>query len=164
MSNTTATTTSAQQPQQEKKESKVRKVALEFSYGAISSALTKAISQPIERVKLVAQVEQNGKQQHDAAQLLQEYGNTSLLLQNAALNITRYCITQSCNLTLKSRLNKLFPAYHPKREYLKHFTTNVLKGAIAGVVRVLQFKFLTLGFTHFCLPIGYRANTHAGHT
>lgn len=116
--------------------------AKDFLAGGISAAVSKTAVAPIERVKLLLQVQhaskQMAKEQHykgiiDAfVRIPQEQGMLSYWRGNFA-NVLRYFPTQALNFAFKDKFKQVFMSgVDKKTQFWRYFAANLASGGAAG--------------------------------
>merc|ERR1711990_60094 len=117
--------------------------ALDFVVGGTSGAISKTLTAPIERVKLVIQTQDANPRIMSGevprytgigncfSRILAEQGLASFWRGNLT-NVIRYFPTQAFNLAFKDSIKKLFPKYSPKTDFWKFFAVNLASGGLAG--------------------------------
>merc|ERR1712003_381365 len=126
-----------------------RNFVLDFLLGGVSAAVSKTIVAPIERVKLLLQVQDNIKdipadQRYNGIgdcfkRVASEQGIPAFWRGNAA-NVIRYFPTQALNFACKDFYKKVFNPYNPKKEPVKFFIGNCASGGareFTGLVNCL---------------------------
>merc|ERR1712151_865580 len=113
----------------------------DFLAGGIPAAVSKTIVAPIERVKMLLQVQQVVKdlppEQRYAgigdcfSRVVKEQGFWSLYRGNLA-NVIRYFPTQALNFACKDQFKKIFCPYDIKKEPFKFFLGSCASGGAAG--------------------------------
>merc|ERR1712232_1434539 len=105
--------------------------------------ISKTMTAPIERVKLVIQTQDANPQIRSGeiprytgigncfTRIYQEQGLQAFWRGNF-VNIIRYFPTQAFNFAFKDTIKDLFPKYSPKDEFAKFFTVNMASGGLAG--------------------------------
>merc|ERR1712167_412103 len=106
--------------------------ATDFVVGGTSGAISKTLTAPIERVKLVIQTQDANPRIMSGevprytgigncfSRILAEQGLASFWRGNLT-NVIRYFPTQAFNLAFKDSIKKLFPKYSPKTDFWKFF-------------------------------------------
>merc|ERR1712216_729851 len=117
--------------------------ALDFVVGGTSGAISKTLTAPIERVKLVIQTQDANPRIMSGevprytgigncfSRILAEQGLASFWRGNLT-NVIRYFPTQAFNLAFKDSIKKLFPKYSQKTAFWKFFAVNLASGGLAG--------------------------------
>ena len=135
----------------------------DFLMGGVSAAVSKTIVAPIERVKLLLQVQDasttikpedryNGI--GDCFQrVVKEQGFASLWRGNLA-NVVRYFPTQALNFAFKDFYKTIFNPYNPKTEPGKFFVGNCLSGGAAGATSLTVVYPLDFARTRLAADVG----------
>ena len=135
----------------------------DFMMGGVSAAVSKTIVAPIERVKLLLQVQDastsikpedryNGI--GDCFQrVVKEQGFASLWRGNLA-NVVRYFPTQALNFAFKDFYKTIFNPYNPKTEPGKFFVGNCLSGGAAGATSLTVVYPLDFARTRLAADVG----------
>jgi solute carrier family 25 (adenine nucleotide translocator) protein 4/5/6/31 len=135
----------------------------DFLIGGVSAAVSKTIVAPIERVKLLLQVQ-------DASQsikvedryngigdcfrrVISEQGFSSLWRGNMA-NVIRYFPTQALNFACKDYYKTIFNPYNPKVEPGKFFIGNCMSGGAAGATSLTVVYPLDFARTRLAADVG----------
>jgi len=116
---------------------------VDFLAGGISGAVSKTITAPIERVKLIIQTQDaNPKIVSGEVPRYTGIGNCFVRVRSEqgvgafwrgnATNCIRYFPTQAFNLAFKDSIKATFPKYSPKTEFWPFFGVNLLSGGLAG--------------------------------
>merc|ERR1712224_694486 len=117
--------------------------AMDFVVGGTSGAISKTLTAPIERVKLVIQTQDANPKIMSGevprytgigncfSRILSEQGMASFWRGNLT-NVIRYFPTQAFNLAFKDSIKKLFPKYSPKQDFAKFFMVNLASGGLAA--------------------------------
>ncbi|VDM63010.1 unnamed protein product [Angiostrongylus costaricensis] len=148
----------------EKKAFDVKKFTLDLITGGTSAAISKTAVAPIERVKLLLQVQ-------DASSTIaadkrykgiidvfvrvpKEQGFFSLWRGNLA-NVLRYFPTQALNFAFKDTYNVLFlKGIDKKKEFWKFFAANLASGGAAGATSLCFVYPLDFARTRLAVDIG----------
>jgi solute carrier family 25 (mitochondrial adenine nucleotide translocator), member 4/5/6/31 len=137
--------------------------ALDFMIGGVSAAVSKTLVAPIERVKLLLQVQDSNK--NIAAdkrykgigdcfsRVIAEQGVGSLWRGNMA-NVLRYFPTQALNFACKDFYKKYLCPYNPKKEPIKFFIGNCMSGGAAGATSLTVVYPLDFGRTRLAADVG----------
>jgi len=115
---------------------------LDFLAGGVSAAVSKTAVAPIERVKLLLQVQASSTQIKPEdrytgigdcfRRVVKEQGFSSLWRGNLA-NVIRYFPTQALNFAFKDSYNNFFmKGVDQKTEFWKFFAANIAAGSAAG--------------------------------
>jgi len=135
----------------------------DFLIGGVSAAVSKTIVAPIERVKLLLQVQDasttikpedryNGI--GDCFQrVLKEQGFTSFWRGNLA-NVIRYFPTQALNFAFKDFYKGLTPKYDPKTQFFQFLAANSMAGGMAGATSLTVVYPLDFGRTRLAADVG----------
>jgi solute carrier family 25 (adenine nucleotide translocator) protein 4/5/6/31 len=135
----------------------------DFLIGGFSAAISKTVVAPIERVKLLLQVQ-------DASQsiakdnrytgigdcftrVIKEQGFGSLWRGNMA-NVIRYFPTQALNFAFKDFFKTIFNPYNPKTDPVKFFFGNCASGGAAGATSLCVVYPLDFGRTRLAADVG----------
>merc|ERR1712022_94794 len=122
---------------------KMQAFAIDFVLGGLSGAISKTLTAPIERVKLVIQTQDANPRIMSGevprytgigncfTRILAEQGMASFWRGNLT-NVIRYFPTQAFNLAFKDTIKKIFPKYSPKTDFWKFFAVNMASGGLAG--------------------------------
>jgi solute carrier family 25 (adenine nucleotide translocator) protein 4/5/6/31 len=135
-------------------------LAKDFLAGGISGIVSKTITAPIERVKLIIQTQDaNPKIRSGEVPRYTGIGNAFVRVSKeqgiAAFwrgnftNCIRYFPTQALNLASKDAIKSMFPKHNPKTDFWKFFAVNLASGGAAGAVLFLinlVFSFICLSF------------------
>lgn len=135
--------------------------------GGVSAAVSKTAVAPIERVKLLLQVQASSTQiaadkQYkgimDAFRRIPaEQGMVSFWRGNLS-NVIRYFPTQALNFAFKDRYKAMFPKYSPKTDFWKFFGANLASGGLAGATSLLFVYPLDFARTRMAVDVGTGAN------
>jgi solute carrier family 25 (adenine nucleotide translocator) protein 4/5/6/31 len=116
---------------------------IDFFVGGISGVVSKTLTAPIERVKLIIQTQDaNPKIISGEVARYTGIGNCFSRVQSEQgmgafwrgnfTNCIRYFPTQAFNLAFKDTIKALFPRKNPKTEFWAFFGVNLLSGGLAG--------------------------------
>ena len=145
----------------------------DFLIGGVSAAVSKTVVAPIERVKLLLQVQDAmGKKGKAAAaeapqaelkkytgisdcfkRVAAEQGIPAFWRGNTA-NVIRYFPTQALNFAFKDVYKKVFCPYNPKKEPVKFFIGNCLSGGAAGATSLCVVYPLDFARTRLAADVG----------
>jgi len=147
--------------------------ALDFCIGGFVGAITKTMTAPIERVKLLIQTQ-------DANPLIRsgevprytgiancynrvkaDQGFMSFWRGNGA-NVLRYFPQQAFNLSFKDMLKKLFPKYNPKTEFGMFFLVNLASAGIGAAGSLCICYPLDFARTRLASDVGSGKRTFDG--
>ncbi|XP_012137965.1 ADP,ATP carrier protein-like isoform X2 [Megachile rotundata] len=136
---------------------------VDFLAGGISAAVSKTAVAPLERVKLLLQVQHTSKQIRpedrykgmvDAfIRIPRETGFLSYWRGNLA-NVIRYFPTQALNFAFKDKFKVLFLEGVPKDAFWKQFAGNLASGGAAGATSLLFVYPLDFARTRLAADIG----------
>ena len=131
--------------------------------GGISAGVSKTAVAPIERVKLLLQLQAASKQisvenQYKGivdcfTRVNAEQGFASFWRGNMA-NVIRYFPTQALNFAFKDTFKRMFCPYDPKVEFWKFFAGNMAAGGVAGAASLLVVYPLDFTRTRLATDIG----------
>jgi len=131
--------------------------------GGVSAAISKTAVAPIERVKLLLQVQASSTQITPDKQykgiidafrrIPSEQGLVSFWRGNLS-NVIRYFPTQALNFAFKDRYKQLFPRYNPKADFWKFFAANLASGGAAGATSLLFVYPLDFARTRMAVDVG----------
>jgi len=134
-----------------------------FLAGGISAAVSKTIVAPIERVKLLLQVQEVIKdipleQRYNGIgdcfkRVVKEQGFWALYRGNMA-NVVRYFPTQALNFATKDFIKTLFPKTDPKKQPGKFFVINCASGGAAGAFSLCFVYPLDFARTRLAADVG----------
>jgi len=118
-------------------------IFVDFAAGGISGAVSKTLTAPIERVKLIIQTQDaNPKIVSGEVPRYTGIGNCFVRVRaeqgigafwrGNATNCIRYFPTQAFNLSFKDSIKAAFPKFNPKTEFWPFFGVNLASGGLAG--------------------------------
>jgi len=143
----------------------------DFLVGGISAAVSKTVVAPIERVKLLLQVQdamskkaaKSGEPAPDMkkytgigdcfSRVYSEQGFTAFWRGNAA-NVIRYFPTQALNFAFKDVYKKIFCPYNPKTQPFMFFIGNCMSGGAAGATSLCVVYPLDFARTRLAADVG----------
>ncbi len=135
----------------------------DFMIGGVSAAVSKTIVAPIERVKLLLQVQDASasikpEDRYNGigdcfTRVIKEQGFGSLWRGNMA-NVIRYFPTQALNFSFKDLYKKIFNPYNPKTEPVKFFVGNCASGGAAGATSLTVVYPLDFARTRLAADVG----------
>jgi len=144
-------------------EKKKKSFAMNFLAGGISAAVSKTVVAPIERVKLLLQVQYANpnipkEQQYNGigdcfSRVVAESGVFSLWRGNLA-NVIRYFPTQALNFACKDTYKKYLCPFNPKTEPVKFFMGNMASGGAAGATSLCFVYPLDFARTRLAADVG----------
>jgi len=136
---------------------------MNFLAGGISAAVSKTIVAPIERVKLLLQVQYANpnipkEQQYKGigecfSRVIAEQGFMALWRGNLA-NVIRYFPTQAINFACKDFYKIYLCPYNPKKEPVKFFFGNCASGGAAGATSLCVVYPLDFARTRLAADVG----------
>jgi solute carrier family 25 (adenine nucleotide translocator) protein 4/5/6/31 len=127
----------------DKKAKSLNDFLFDFAAGGVSGAISKTITAPIERVKLVIQTQDaNPKIKSGEVPRYTGIGNCFTRIASEqgigafwrgnTVNIIRYFPTQAFNLAFKDTIKSWFPKYDKNKEFWQFFGTQLASGGLAG--------------------------------
>ena len=135
----------------------------DFLIGGVSAAVSKTIVAPIERVKLLLQVQDasstiKAEDRYNGIgdcfkRVINEQGFASLWRGNLA-NVVRYFPTQALNFAFKDFYKQIFNPYNPKTDPGKFFIGNCLSGGAAGATSLTVVYPLDFARTRLAADVG----------
>eukprot|EP00924_Labyrinthula_sp_SR-Ha-C_P009147 snap_masked-scaffold_2-processed-gene-14.18-mRNA-1 protein AED:0.04 eAED:0.04 QI:418/0.5/0.66/1/0/0/3/158/311 len=148
-----------------KQESSIQNFVIDFIAGGTSGAISKTVTAPIERVKLVIQTQDaNPKIRSGEVQRYTGIGNAfSRILKEQGLaafwrgnfvNILRYFPTQAFNLAFKDTIKGMFPKYDKNAQFWKFFGTQLASGGLAGAASLTIVYPLDYARTRLASDVG----------
>lgn len=138
--------------------------AKDFIAGGVSAAISKTAVAPIERVKLLLQVQHISKQIAEAdrykgmvdcfVRIPKEQGVTAYWRGNMA-NVIRYFPTQALNFAFKDKYKQVFlGGVDPKTQFWRHFAGNLASGGAAGATSLCFVYPLDFARTRLAADVG----------
>ncbi|OMJ11406.1 ADP/ATP translocase 2 [Smittium culicis] len=135
--------------------------------GGVSAAVSKTAVAPIERVKLLLQVQASSTQitadkrykgiMDAFKRIPAEQGFGSFWRGNMS-NVIRYFPTQALNFAFKDKYKNMFPKYSPKTDFWKFFGCNMASGGLAGATSLAFVYPLDFARTRMAVDVGTGAN------
>lgn len=146
---------------------------MDFAAGGISGAVSKTITAPIERVKLIIQTQDaNPKIMSGEVPRYTGIGNCfsrvaseqgmGAFWRGNFTNCIRYFPTQACNLAFKDSIKAQFPKYNPKTEFGMFFFANITSGGLAGALSLCLVYPLDYARTRLASDVGSGKKTFNG--
>ena len=142
---------------------KKKNFMLDFLIGGTSAAVSKTIVAPIERVKLLLQVQDANKNiavenRYNGigdcfSRVIKEQGFGALWRGNLA-NVVRYFPTQALNFACKDFYKKTLCPYNPKTDPGKFFLGNCASGGAAGATSLCFVYPLDFARTRLAADVG----------
>jgi len=137
--------------------------AKDFLAGGISAAISKTAVAPIERVKLLLQVQHASKQitadkqykgiMDCVVRIPKEQGVLSFWRGNLA-NVIRYFPTQALNFAFKDKYKKIFLDGVKKDQFWRYFAGNLASGGAAGATSLCFVYPLDFARTRLAADVG----------
>merc|ERR1711907_246421 len=146
---------------------------IDFVVGGTSGAISKTLTAPIERVKLVIQTQDANPRIMSGevprytgigncfSRILAEQGLASFWRGNLT-NVIRYFPTQAFNLAFKDSIKKMFPKYSPKTDFGKFFLVNLASGGLAAAGSLCIVYPLDYARTRLASDVGSGKKTFSG--
>lgn len=135
--------------------------------GGVSAAVSKTVVAPIERVKLLLQVQASSTQIKPEQQykgiidafrrIPAEQGFGSFWRGNLS-NVIRYFPTQALNFAFKDRYKQIFQHWDAKKDFWKFFGGNLASGGAAGATSLLFVYPLDFARTRMAVDVGTGKN------
>jgi len=142
---------------------KQKNFLVDFLIGGVSAAVSKTLVAPIERVKLLLQVQDANKniavdQRYNGigdcfSRVMKEQGFASFWRGNLA-NVVRYFPTQALNFACKDYYKKTLCPYDPKKQPGKFFVGNCASGGAAGATSLTVVYPLDFARTRLAADVG----------
>merc|ERR1711939_149151 len=138
---------------------------IDFAAGGVSGAISKTLTAPIERVKLVIQTQDaNPKIKSGEVPRYTGIGNCFTRIYNEqgmgafwrgnGTNIIRYFPTQAFNLAFKDTIKATFPKYNNKADFWKFFAVQLASGGFAGAASLSIVYPLDYARTRLASDVG----------
>merc|ERR1712166_641140 len=138
---------------------------IDFAAGGVSGAISKTLTAPIERVKLVIQTQDaNPKIRSGEVARYTGIGNCFTRIHSEqgfgafwrgnGTNIIRYFPTQAFNLAFKDTIKAMFPRYNNKTGFWKFFGTQLASGGMAGAASLTIVYPLGYARTRLASDVG----------
>merc|ERR1711939_1255723 len=156
------TPTSSKMP---KKEVSLQDFLIDFAAGGVSGAISKTITAPIERVKLVIQTQDANPKIISGeiprytgigscfTRIYSEQGLGAFWRGNGT-NIIRYFPTQAFNLAFKDTIKAMFPKYNSKTQFWSFFAVQLASGGFAGAASLTIVYPLDYARTRLASDVG----------
>ncbi|WP_411025473.1 MC/SLC25 family protein, partial [Salmonella sp. s55004] len=135
----------------------------DLAAGGVAAAISKTAVAPIERVKLLLQVQHASKQITKEMQykgiidcfsrVTKEQGFFSLWRGNLA-NVIRYFPTQALNFAFKDKYKQIFLAGVDKTQFWRYFAGNLASGGAAGATSLCFVYPLDFARTRLAADVG----------
>jgi solute carrier family 25 (adenine nucleotide translocator) protein 4/5/6/31 len=148
-------------------------ILIDFAAGGISGAVSKTITAPIERVKLIIQTQDANPKIVSGevprytgivncfSRVSSEQGIGAFWRGNFT-NCIRYFPTQAFNLAFKDSIKSMFPKYSPKQDFWNFFAVNLASGGLAGAGSLCIVYPLDYARTRLASDVGSGKKTFAG--
>merc|ERR1711981_93382 len=138
---------------------------IDFAAGGVSGAVSKTLTAPIERVKLVIQTQDaNPKIKSGEVPRYTGIGNCFSRIHSEqgmgafwrgnGTNIIRYFPTQAFNLAFKDTIKAMFPKYNNKTDFWKFFAVQLASGGAAGAASLSIVYPLDYARTRLASDVG----------
>jgi solute carrier family 25 (adenine nucleotide translocator) protein 4/5/6/31 len=148
-------------------------ILIDFAAGGISGAVSKTITAPIERVKLIIQTQDanplivSGEVPRytgigNCFQRVASEQGMSAFWRGNFTNCVRYFPTQAFNLSFKDSIKSAFPKYSPKENFWQFFGVNLASGGLAGAGSLCFVYPLDYARTRLASDVGSGKKTFSG--
>lgn len=149
------------------------KAMKDFVAGGVSGTVSKTITAPIERVKLIIQTQDANPKIVSGevprytgivncfARVRAEQGFSAFWRGNFT-NCIRYFPTQALNLASKDTIKGIFPRYNPKTDFWPFFACNLASGGLAGGFSLMFVYPLDYARTRLASDVGSGKKTFNG--
>lgn len=137
--------------------------AQDFIAGGVAAAISKTAVAPIERVKLLLQVQHTSKQIAESqrykgmvdcfVRIPREQGFLSFWRGNLA-NVIRYFPTQALNFAFKDKYKQIFLGGVDKNQFWRYFLGNLASGGAAGATSLCFVYPLDYARTRLAADVG----------
>jgi solute carrier family 25 (adenine nucleotide translocator) protein 4/5/6/31 len=150
-----------------------KNILLDFVAGGVSGTVSKTITAPIERVKLIIQTQDanpkivSGEVPRytgivNCFSRVQSEQGFSAFWRGNFTNCIRYFPTQAFNLASKDAIKGCFPKYNPKTEFWSFFAVNLASGGFAGAISLSIVYPLDYARTRLASDVGSGKKTFNG--
>jgi len=148
-----------------KKNASMQDFLIDFLAGGVSGAVSKTLTAPIERVKLVIQT-QDANPKIVSGEIPRYTGIGNCFKRIAAeqgvgafwrgngTNIIRYFPTQAFNLAFKDTIKAMFPKYNSKTQFWSFFAVQLASGGFAGAASLTIVYPLDYARTRLASDVG----------
>lgn len=138
---------------------------IDFAAGGVSGAISKTVTAPIERVKLVIQTQDANPRIISGeiprytgigncfSRIASEQGVAAFWRGNG-VNIIRYFPTQAFNLAFKDTIKSMFPRYNKNTQFWQFFATQLASGGLAGACSLTIVYPLDYARTRLASDVG----------
>jgi len=148
-----------------KKNASMQDFLIDFLAGGVSGAVSKTLTAPIERVKLVIQTQDaNPKIVSGEIPRYTGIGNCFMRIKSEqgigafwrgnGTNIIRYFPTQAFNLAFKDTIKAMFPKYNSKTQFWSFFAVQLASGGFAGAASLTIVYPLDYARTRLASDVG----------
>jgi len=146
---------------------------IDFATGGTAGAVSKTITAPIERVKLIIQTQDSNPLIRSGevarytgigncfSRVYSEQGLGAFWRGNFT-NCIRYFPTQAFNLAFKDTIKASFPKYNPKTDFWAFFGINLISGGAAGAGSLCFVYPLDYARTRLASDVGSGKKTFNG--
>jgi len=149
------------------------KIAKDFAAGGLAGTVSKTLTAPMERVKLIVQTQDanpkiiSGEVKRysgivDAFRRLPQEQGFKAFWRGNLTNCIRYFPTQALNLSSKDAIKGMFPRYNPKSEFWSFFAINLLSGGASGAFSLMFVYPLDYARTRLATDVGKATKTFNG--
>lgn len=139
---------------------------LDFIAGGVSAAVSKTVVAPLERVKILLQIQDAHKfipedQRYKGivdcfSRIQKEQGFTSFWRGNV-VNVVRYFPTQALNFAFKDKFKQIFMRGVKQEDFWKFFAANLASGGAAGATSLMIVYPLDFARTRLGADVGKSA-------
>merc|ERR1719329_848846 len=156
-----------------KKSGSMQDLLQDFVAGGVSGAVSKTITTPIERVKLIIQTQDSNPAIRSGevprytgisncfTRVASEQGMGAFWRGNFT-NCIRYFPTQAFNLSFKDAIKKFFPKTDPKKDFTMFFAVNMASGGAAAAGSLCIVYPLDYARTRLASDVGGGKKTFNG--
>merc|ERR1712194_102935 len=148
-----------------KKDATMTDFLIDFIAGGVSGAVSKTLTAPIERVKLVIQTQDANPKiiSGEVARYtgigncftrIQSEQGTKAFWRGNGTNIIRYFPTQAFNLAFKDTIKAMFPKYNNKTQFWQFFGIQLASGGLAGAASLSIVYPLDYARTRLASDVG----------
>ena len=148
-----------------KKNASMQDFLIDFLAGGVSGAVSKTLTAPIERVKLVIQTQDanpkivSGEIARytgigDCFMRIKSEQGIGAFWRGNGTNIIRYFPTQAFNLAFKDTIKAMFPKYNSKTQFWSFFAVQLASGGFAGAASLTIVYPLDYARTRLASDVG----------
>jgi len=148
-----------------KKNATMQDFLIDFLAGGVSGAVSKTLTAPIERVKLVIQTQDanpkivSGEIARytgigDCFKRISSEQGIGAFWRGNGTNIIRYFPTQAFNLAFKDTIKAMFPKYNSKTQFWSFFAVQLASGGFAGAASLTIVYPLDYARTRLASDVG----------